>query len=36
MFSLGIIGEYVGNVYSEAKAIPRYIIQDNLLDKRGK
>ena len=36
MFSLGIIGEYVGKVYSETKARPRYIIQDNLLEKRGK
>ena len=33
MFSLGIIGEYVGKVYSETKARPRYIIQDNLLEK---
>ena len=33
MFSLGIIGEYVGKIYSETKARPRYIIQDNLLDK---
>lgn len=36
MFSLDIIGEYVGKVYSETKARIRYIIQDNLLEKRGK
>ena len=36
MFSLGIIGEYVGKVYSETKARPRYIIQDNLLEKKEK
>lgn len=32
MFSLGIIGEYIGKVYSETKARPRYIIKDNLLN----
>ena len=36
MFSLGIIGEYVGKVYSETKARPRYIIQDNLVEKKEK
>lgn len=36
MFSLDTIGEYVGKVYSETKARPRYIIQDNLLEKREK
>lgn len=30
MLSLGIIGEYVGKVYSETKARPRYIISRNL------
>lgn len=32
MISLGIIGEYVGKVYSETKARPRYIIAKNLLE----
>lgn len=30
MLSIGIIGEYVGKVYSETKARPRYIISRNL------
>ncbi len=30
MLSLGIIGEYVGKIYSETKARPRYIISRNL------
>ena len=30
MLSLGIIGEYIGKVYSETKARPRYIISRNL------
>ena len=33
MISLGIIGEYIGKVYTEVKARPRYIIEDNLLNK---
>ena len=33
MISLGIIGEYVGKVYSETKARPRYIIAKNLMEK---
>ena len=33
MISLGIIGEYIGKVYIEVKARPRYIIEENLLDK---
>lgn len=32
MISLGVIGEYVGKVYSETKARPRYIIAKNLLE----
>ena len=32
MLSLGIIGEYIGKVYSETKARPRYIISENLED----
>lgn len=27
IFSLGIVGEYVGKIYLEAKARPRYIIE---------
>ncbi|MBR1884093.1 MAG: glycosyltransferase family 2 protein [Clostridia bacterium] len=34
MLSLGIIGEYVGKVYNETKARPRYIISENLNEKR--
>ncbi len=30
MLSLGIIGEYIGKIYSETKARPRYIISENL------
>lgn len=33
MISLGIIGEYIGKVYIEVKARPRYIIEESLLDK---
>lgn len=33
MISLGVIGEYVGKVYSETKARPRYIISENLMEK---
>lgn len=32
MISLGIIGEYVGKMYSETKSRPRYFISDNLLE----
>lgn len=32
MLSLGIIGEYIGKVYSETKARPRFIISENLED----
>jgi glycosyltransferase involved in cell wall biosynthesis len=32
MLSLGIVGEYIGKVYSETKARPRYIIE-KILDK---
>lgn len=32
MISLGVIGEYVGKVYCETKARPRYIIAKNLLE----
>ena len=30
MLSLGIIGEYIGKVYSETKSRPRFIISENL------
>lgn len=33
MISIGIIGEYVGKMYSETKARPRFIIAENLNDK---
>ena len=32
MLSLGIIGEYVGKMYNETKARPRYIISENLME----
>lgn len=32
MLSLGIIGEYIGKVYSETKRRPRYIVMENLND----
>lgn len=30
LFSLGIIGEYIGKIYSETKARPKYIIEEHL------
>lgn len=30
MLSLGIIGEYIGKIYSETKARPRFIVSENL------
>ena len=33
MLSLGIIGEYIGKIYSETKKRPRYIISETLDDK---
>ncbi len=33
MISLGIIGEYIGKLYNEAKARPRYIVSENLEQK---
>ena len=34
MLSLGIIGEYIGKIYSETKNRPRYSISENLMDKK--
>lgn len=31
MLSLGIVGEYIGKVYSEVKARPRYIVEEYLI-----
>ena len=36
MISLGIIGEYVGKMYSETKARPRFIISENLEEETKK
>ena len=36
MLSLGIVGEYIGKVYNETKQRPRYIIKENLLEKKYK
>ena len=33
MLSLGIIGEYIGKIYSEIKARPRYLVTDYLVSK---
>lgn len=34
MISIGVIGEYVGKMYSETKARPRFIISENLEEKK--
>ena len=34
LLSLGVIGEYIGKIYNETKARPRYIIQDKLIDNK--
>lgn len=34
MISIGIIGEYIGKMYSETKSRPRYIISENLEEKK--
>jgi glycosyltransferase involved in cell wall biosynthesis len=36
MLSLGVVGEYVGKMYNETKARPRYIISENLLEEKNK
>lgn len=33
MFSIGIVGEYIGKIYNETKNRPRYIIEENLEEK---
>ena len=36
MLSLGIIGEYVGKMYNETKARPRFIVSENLYEESKK
>ena len=36
MFSLGIIGEYIGRIYTESKQRPLYFIQDVFEKKQKK
>ena len=36
MISIGIIGEYIGKIYSETKQRPRYIILENLNEQNNK
>ena len=33
LLCLGVIGEYIGKIYSESKHRPRYLIKENLEDK---
>lgn len=35
MVSIGIIGEYIGKIYSETKSRPRFIIEHNLLETKN-
>lgn len=35
LFAIGIIGEYIGKTYMEAKGRPRYIIESVLLREDG-
>lgn len=34
MLSIGIVGEYIGKIYNETKARPRYIVSENLNEKK--
>lgn len=34
LLSLGVIGEYIGKIYNETKARPRYIIKDKLINNK--
>lgn len=36
MISIGVIGEYIGKIYNESKARPRYIVSENLLENKKK
>jgi len=36
IFCLGVIGEYIGKMYAETKARPRYIIEENTLQNPNK
>lgn len=35
LLSLGVIGEYIGKIYLETKARPRYIISERTSDEKG-
>ncbi|MBR3229706.1 MAG: glycosyltransferase family 2 protein [Bacilli bacterium] len=35
MLSIGIIGEYIGKIYNETKHRPKYIISENLMEKKN-
>lgn len=34
IFCLGVIGEYIGKLYAESKARPRYILEENSLEQK--
>ena len=35
LFSVGVLGEYIGKIYKEVKARPRYFIEDEVDEKKG-